>query len=115
MANPYITPLKNEVQFKLGKCARFSFCILVYSLKIVFHFTEKWYTCIIPLLPLGPLIKVILAGKSVYFPHKTQCPGLEPCFGKPGGHGRVFVYTVAAPLLFEQSGMTLCVEFVGGW
>ncbi len=31
----------NEVQTKLGKYTEFSFCILVYSLKIIYHFSRK--------------------------------------------------------------------------
>ncbi len=30
-----------EVQTELGKCTEFSFCILVYSLKIIHHFARK--------------------------------------------------------------------------
>ncbi len=34
---------KNEVQSKLGKCMRFSCCILVCSLKSIYLFAKKWY------------------------------------------------------------------------
>ncbi len=34
----------------------------------------------------------------------AHCLGPEACFGKPGGHDRVFVYMVAAPLLRYYPG-----------
>ncbi len=37
---------------------------------------------------------IIPAGDTV----RAHCPGPGVCFEEPGGHDRVFVYTVAAPL-----------------